>query len=221
MKTKILALAQIKGGCGKTTVSAHIAGHLCKNHSVVVIDGDFPQFSLTNWFNAGPEKENLILAQANNAEELLKAVDHYDGKVEYIVIDLAPRLADLTRAGIAVSDLTIVPVNTDLVEIWALNQTLVLMKEAKEKLPNFEYYVLNNKYRDSNPNHVDMRHAIPVQFAEYDCRLLDNTLDQRNTFSLAIGTGITSQEVRPRNKKAVTEMTALVNEIITKLENTQ
>ena len=220
MKTKILALAQIKGGCGKTTISAHLAGHLCKKHNVVVIDGDFPQFSLTNWFNAGPEKENLQLAQANNADELLKAVDYYDGKVDYIIIDLAPRLADLTRAGIAVSDLTIVPVNTDLVEIWALSQTLVLMKEAKEKLPNFEYYVLTNKFRETNPNHVDMRNAIPMQFAEYDCRLLDNTLGQRSTFPLAVGTGITSQEVKPRNYKAVKEMTALLDEIIIKLERT-
>lgn len=218
MKTKILALAQIKGGCGKTTISAHLAGHLCKKHNVVVIDGDFPQFSLTNWFNAGPEKENLQLAQANNADELLKAVDYYDGKVDYIIIDLAPRLADLTRAGVAVSDLTIVPVNTDLVEIWALSQTLVLMKEAKEKLPKFEYYVLTNKFKQSNPNHVDMRNAIPVQFAEYDCRLLDNSLGHRSTFPLAVGTGITSQEVKPRNYKAINEMKVLLNEIITKLE---
>lgn len=218
MKTKILALAQIKGGCGKTTVSAHLAGHLCKEHSVIVIDGDFPQFSITNWFNAGPAKQNLDLAQVNNADELLKAVDFYDGKVEYIILDLAPRLADLTRAGIAVSDLTVVPVNTDLVEIWALEQTLILMKEAKEKLPNFQYYVLTNKFRESNPNHVDMRNAIPVQFSEYDCRLLDNSLGLRSTFPLAVGTGITSQEVKPRNKKAVDEMTALLNEIVNKLE---
>lgn len=218
MKTKILALAQIKGGCGKTTVSAHLAGHLCKEHSVIVIDGDFPQFSITNWFNAGPAKQNLDLAQVNNADELLKAVDFYDGKVDYIILDLAPRLADLTRAGIAVSDLTVVPVNTDLVEIWALEQTLILMKEAKEKLPNFQYYVLTNKFRESNPNHVDMRNAIPVQFSEYDCRLLDNSLGLRSTFPLAVGTGITSQEVKPRNKKAVDEMTALLNEIVNKLE---
>lgn len=218
MKTKILALAQIKGGCGKTTVSAHLAGHLCKEHSLIVIDGDFPQFSITNWFNAGPAKQNLDLAQVNNADELLKAVDFYDGKVDYIILDLAPRLADLTRAGIAVSDLTVVPVNTDLVEIWALEQTLILMKEAKEKLPNFQYYVLTNKFRESNPNHVDMRNAIPVQFSEYDCRLLDNSLGLRSTFPLAVGTGITSQEVKPRNKKAVDEMTALLNEIVNKLE---
>lgn len=218
MKTKILALAQIKGGCGKSTVSIHLAGHLCKTNSVLVIDGDFPQLSLTNWFNAGPQKENLQLAQVNNAEELLKAIDYYDGKVDYIVIDLAPRLADLTRAGIAVSNLTVVPVNTDLVEIWALSQTLVLMKEAKEKLPDFEYYVLMNKFRDSNSNHVSMRNAIPVQFAEYGCRLLDSTLGNRSAFPLALGAGITSQEVKPRNKKAIDEMSALLDEIIIKLE---
>ncbi|MCK4090708.1 ParA family protein [Acinetobacter radioresistens] len=221
MKTKILALAQIKGGCGKTTISAHLAGHLCKTNTVAVIDSDVPQLSLTNWFNSGPEKENLTLAQVSNAEELLKAVDHFDGKVDYIVIDLAPRLADLTRAGIAVSDLTVVPVNTDLVEIWALKQTLVLMKEAKDKIPGFEYYVLANKFKETNSNHIEMRNAIPVQFKDYDCRLLDHSLGLRSTFPTAIGAGITSEEVKPRNKKAVDEMTALLDEIKIKLERTK
>ncbi|MDC5315969.1 ParA family protein [Acinetobacter baumannii] len=216
MGTKILSLAQLKGGCGKTTISSHVAGTLSgRGFKVAAIDGDDPQYSLTNWFNAGYEKPNLELAKVSNAAELIEAIKHYDNKVDYMVIDLAPRLKDITRAGIAVSDVTVVPVNTDLVEIWALNQTIELMNEAKEKIPGFKYYVMTNKYQAHNENHQAMRQGIADQF---DCELLENSLGLRKAFPDAVGHGVTISDLNPKTPKAITEMDALINEIISKLD---
>ncbi|MGK7251003.1 AAA family ATPase [Acinetobacter oleivorans] len=216
MGTKILSLAQLKGGCGKTTISSHVAGTLSgRGFKVAAIDGDDPQYSLTNWFNAGYEKPNLELAKVSNAEQLIQAINHYDGKVDYIVIDLAPRLKDITRAGIAVSDVTVVPVNTDLIEIWALNQTIELMTEAKEKIPNFRYFVMTNKYQAHNENHQAMRQGIADQF---NCELLENSLGQRKAFPDAVGHGVTISDLNPKTPKAIAEMDALINEIISKLD---
>lgn len=216
METKILSLAQLKGGSGKTTISSHIAGSLTKlGHKVVVIDSDSPQFSMTNWFNVGPEKPNLELAKVQDGNQLIEAVKYYDGKVDFIVIDLAPRLEELTRAGIALSDLTIVPVNTDMVEIWALEPTIELMNEAAEKIPNFQYFVLSNKYQPLDEDHQVMRAGIASQF---NCKLLDSTIGIRKAFPSAIGKGLTIGELPRKTPKAINEMNALVNEIITKLE---
>ncbi len=217
MSTKILSLAQIKGGCGKTTIASHVIGSLLKQEKTVVgIDADCPQYSLTDWFNSGYEKPNFDLVQAKNSDEMIKAIALYDGKVDYIVIDLAPRLADLTRAGIAVSDLTIIPVNTDLIEIRALKHTLSLMDEAKEKLPDFKYYVMTNKYAEHNENHRVMRDGILQQ---YKCPMLDASLGERTAFPRAVGMGLTIHDVTPKPVKAVNEMDNLITEIITKLEN--
>lgn len=215
--SKVISLAQIKGGCGKTTVSCHVAGILSKlGKSVAIIDADSPQFSLSNWYNIGPDKKGIELAQVETAEQLLQAVEYYDNKVDFIVIDLAPRLQGLTRAGVAVSDITIVPVNTDMVEIWALELTISLMREAQEKISNFKYYVLNNKFRPDNPNHQIMRTAIKEQYA---CKLLDNTLGGRTPITNAVGQGHIIHDLKPRNAKAIEEMEAVVSEIINKLEH--
>lgn len=216
MGTKILSLAQIKGGCGKTTISSHIIGTLLKqNKTVVAIDADCPQYSLTDWFDSGYEKPNLELAQVTGSEELIKAVEHYDGKVDYIVIDLAPRLADLTRAGIALSDLTVIPVNTDLIEIRALKHTISLMKEAEEKIKDFKYFVMTNKFADYNENHQAMRQGIMDQ---YKCPMLESALGNRKAFPDAVGLGLTIHDVSPKPYKAIREMDNLISEIITKLE---
>lgn len=217
MGTKILSLAQLKGGCGKTTISSHVAGTLsARGFKVAAVDGDDPQYSLTNWFNAGYEKPNLELAKVSNAEELIKAIEYFvKNDFDYIVIDLAPRLKDITRAGIALSDVTVVPVNTDLIEIWALNQTIELMQEAKEKIPGFKYYVMTNKYLAHNENHQAMRQGIVDQF---NCELLENSLGQRKAFPDAVGHGVTISDLNPKTPKAVQEMDALINEIISKLD---
>lgn len=219
MKTKVITLAQIKGGCGKTTISAHIIGALLKlDKTVAAIDADCPQYSLTDWFDTGYEKQNLQLAQVTNADELIKAVEHFDGKVDYIVTDLAPRLADLTRAGIAVSDLIIIPVNTDLIEIRALRLTIDLMDEAKQKIPDLQYFVMTNKFQDFNENHQAMRKGIADQ---YQCPMLERSLGLRKAFPDAVGAGLTIHDVTPKVYKAINEMNPLISEIITKLENPQ
>ena len=181
----------------------------------MAIDADNPQYSLTNWFNAGYEKPNLDLVQVTDAEQLIKAIEFYDGKVDYIVIDLAPRLKDLTRAGIALSDLTIVPVNTDLIEIWALKHTIELMNEAEQQIEGFKYFVMNNRYQSHNENHQIMRKGIEDQF---NCKLLENSLGQRKAFPDAVGHGVTISDLNPKTPKAIQEMNALISEIITKLE---
>lgn len=216
MVTKILNLAQIKGGCGKTTISSHVIGTLLKrNKTVLAIDADCPQYSLTDWYDSGYEKQNLELQQVTNADELMRVVDAYDGKVDYIVIDLAPRLADLTRAGIALSDLTVIPVNTDLIEIRALKHTICLMKEAEKEIPGFKYFVMANKFANHLETHKIMRQGIIDQF---ECPVLDSTLGLRKAFPEAVGMGLTIHDVKPTPTKAIQEMDALISEIITKLE---
>ncbi|RLL19037.1 ParA family protein [Acinetobacter chengduensis] len=214
--TKVITLAQIKGGCGKTTISAHIIGALLKaGKTVAAIDADSPQFSLSDWFDTGYEKQNLQLATAVRAEDLMAVIEHFDGKVDFIVTDLAPRLADMTRVGVAVSDLVIIPVNTDLIEIRALRLTLELMDEAKEKIPDLNYFVMTNKFQSHNDNHQVMRQGIADQ---YGCPMLESSLGMRKAYPDAVGAGVTIHDISPKVVKAVDEMNTLLDEIFSKLK---
>jgi len=216
MGTKILSLAQIKGGCGKTTIASHIAGTLSnRGHSVVVVDCDNPQYSLTNWYHTGEAKKNIELVKVNDADDILEAVKEHDGKVDFILIDLAPRLKDITRAAVAMSDLTVIPVNVDMVEIWALKHTLDLMVEVEKKIPDFKYFVMTNKYQSHNENQQQMRDSIQNYF---NCKLLDSTLGLRKAFPHALGHGVTVHDLNPKTPKAIEEMDGLVDEILTKME---
>ena len=157
----------------------------------------------------------LQLATAVRAEDLMAVIEHFDGKVDFIVTDLAPRLADMTRVGVAVSDLVIIPVNTDLIEIRALRLTLELMDEAKEKIPDLNYFVMTNKFQSHNDNHQVMRQGIADQ---YGCPMLESSLGMRKAYPDAVGAGVTIHDISPKVVKAVDEMNTLLDEIFSKLK---
>ena len=58
MLSKVITIAQQKGGTGKTTLSVHLALAFIKYHSlkVAIIDTD-PQGSLGKWFMIRTEKK--------------------------------------------------------------------------------------------------------------------------------------------------------------------
>ena len=60
MLSKVITIAQQKGGTGKTTLAVHLALAFIKyhNHKVAIIDTD-PQGSLGKWFVIRSEKNGL------------------------------------------------------------------------------------------------------------------------------------------------------------------
>jgi len=72
MLSKVITIAQQKGGTGKTTLAVHLALAFIKYHNlkIAIIDTD-PQGSLGQWFMIREEK-NQISHRARALKELLK-----------------------------------------------------------------------------------------------------------------------------------------------------
>ncbi|ENV88164.1 AAA family ATPase [Acinetobacter radioresistens] len=212
--TKFITLAQLKGGVGKSTLAVHIAGFLANNgHTVALLDSDSPQYTSTNWYNIGPEKTNIDLGQVSTAEELIAAVNHYEGKVDFVVTDLAPRLEEITKVGLAISDFAVVPVNMDLVEIWALDIMRGLLVKAAEDVPHFNYRVLANKFKTNDPDHQERYELIK---SEFGLELFETKIGQRKAVRQMLEQGKTVFE--SKNSIAKNEFMSLINEIKTILE---
>lgn len=115
MAGKIIAVAQQKGGAGKTTLAAHLA--VCFGVSdggnVALIDVD-PQGSIGNWLEArenilGEDQTGLEFRTASawgarrEAERLARNHDH-------VIVDTPPNAAQEALPTIAVASLVVVPV---------------------------------------------------------------------------------------------------------------
>jgi chromosome partitioning protein len=137
MTATIIAIAQRKGGAGKTTLAAHLAvTWAIEGRAVTLIDTD-PQASLARWY----ERREARLGRGSTGLEF-EAVGGWRARTEIsrraraadIVLVDSPASADHdTQSAIGASDLVLVPVQPSPVDVWASRLTLELAQ--RERVP--------------------------------------------------------------------------------------
>ena len=138
MLSKVITIAQQKGGTGKTTLAVHLALAFIKYHNlkVAIIDTD-PQGSLGKWFMIREEKklsnDNLTFKTASlwGAQYESKALkkDH-----DIVIIDTPPKIESDARPSIESADLVLIPVAASQVDFWATGAIVEIAKKANKKI---------------------------------------------------------------------------------------
>lgn len=131
--SKIIVVANAKGGVGKTTTSLYIAEllqqHLIKNHSnrnVELRDSD-PQGSATEWYQKIANEVDFSFSITNKRSMGLKN-DLY----EYIVIDTPPADVSIMESAIAIADLVIIPTAPSGLDLGRTFDVLDMIKNDKD-----------------------------------------------------------------------------------------
>ena len=138
MLSKVITIAQQKGGTGKTTLAVHLALGFIKYHKlkVAIIDTD-PQGSLGKWFMIRTEKENsndnltfktASLWGAQYESKILK-VDH-----DIVIIDTPPKIESDARPSIESADLVLIPMSASHVDFWATGAIVEIAKKANKNI---------------------------------------------------------------------------------------
>lgn len=202
--SKVITIAQQKGGAGKTTVAAHLAVALAqKGNRVAVLDID-PQGSLSHW-HAIREKRfgegyTGLTHMAVSGWRVASEVSRMKKTCDFIIIDSPPHTETEARTAIRAADLIIIPVQPSPTDLWATKPTLELAKA--EKVP---VRVLLNR--------VPANSKLAVKIAdELDC-LADTTLGNRVVFASSLLEGRAATEVDP-NSAAAAEIKSLVKEVL-------
>lgn len=119
-----IAVANIKGGVGKTTTAVYLAAAAAehRNGSVVLVDSD-RQASSAQWLDERPI-DGVTVVEAPSERTLTRAVSRTDGVV---VIDTPPGDHRLLEAAIASADTVVVPTRAGGVELSPALQTLDLI----------------------------------------------------------------------------------------------
>ena len=130
---QIIAVAQQKGGAGKTMIAAQFGAALAEQGRVALLDID-PQGSLTAWgrlregaAKANPALEVIAVSGWRLANELEKLKSSHD----YVLVDTPPVIDSDARRAIRGADLVLVPMNPAPPDLWAAEGTLKLAAEER------------------------------------------------------------------------------------------
>ena len=211
MLSKVITIAQQKGGTGKTTLAVHLALAFIKyhNHKVAIIDTD-PQGSLGKWFMIRSEKNGLNKNLTFKTASLWGA--QYESKIlkqdhDIVIIDTPPKIESDARPAIEASDLVLIPVAPSPVDFWATEAIIEIAKKAKRKVL-IQINRANHRSKLISKTHEYIK--------SINVKSTDTLIGHRQIFVSSMGEGKTVVE-KQRKSKAVEEIKSISNQILLEL----
>lgn len=188
----IIAVAQPKGGVGKTTLAVSVASELHRRgKAVALIDAD-PQRSACQWAAPGnlnfPVYEVALTGQNVNNwyRELIRVCANYS----YVVVDTAPSEHALS-ASTGVSSLVLVPCTPSGLDLEAMVRALEIIDTVRTRRRGLPSLILV-------PNRVDARTLEGRQLVEELTgfnEAVAPTIGDRSAFARAFSTGRSVTEI--------------------------
>jgi len=206
---KVIAVAQQKGGAGKTMLTAQLAVALAADRKVALLDID-PQGSLAIWGKlraAAARAGAPVAVHAVSGWRLGVELDKLKAVYDIVLIDTPPVIDTDARRAIRVSDLVLIPLNPSPPDLWAAEGTLKLAAEEKRKVA----LVFNRA-----PAASRLRRRMEAEIAARGLRLMTAALANRAAFANAFadGLGVTEASL---TSPAAEEIRVLANELIVTL----
>lgn len=204
-----IAVANQKGGTGKTTLAVNLAAGLHRRGTTVLLDAD-PQGSATNWARAGGADGDLPPVRGLVAAEVGSAIGDAAGSYRYVLVDCPPHLqSDTLRRVVEWVDLVLIPVQPSPLDLWASVDMAATVVGTRVRNPRLRAFMVLNQLDSRNALSGAMHQAL----AEFDVPALANGLTRRAAFRSAALEGRSVYGLGSRGASAVRDLEAIIKEI--------
>ena len=205
--SKVITIAQQKGGSGKTTIAANLATvfSLKNNLSTTLLDTD-PQGSLGKWFMTRKEKlkdKNTLQFKTASLWGAQYEAKTLKEKCDIVIIDTPPKIDADGRPAIEIADLVLIPISPSQVDFWATESIIELAKREKK-----EILILINR---ANAKSKLIKEAVKF-VKDMEVKKAKTILGNRQIFVSSMGLGLTVVE-KQRTGKGCLEMLSFAKEI--------
>lgn len=218
----IVLVGGIKGGSGKTTVATHLAIlRAADGADVLLVDADDQETATDFTVLRNQRREGdagytgIKLTGMAVRTELIRLRSKYDD----IIIDSGGRDTGSQRAGLTVADVALIPCLPRSFDIWTLDKTADLIRQMLPANPGLNVSVFLNR---TDPSGSDKEEATEALKGKEDVlTFLDTPVGARKAFSNAATAGLAVTEFKPKNEKAIAEITALYRCVFTTVRDSR
>jgi chromosome partitioning protein len=202
-----IAILNQKGGSGKTTLAIHLSRGLQREgQRVLLVDAD-PQGSARDWAAAHDDQPLAVvgLDRPSLDRDVKKIADGRD----YVIIDGAPALHEMTAAAIRCADVVLIPVQPSPLDVWAASELVELVKTRQSVTGGTPVaaLVISRAIRGTR-----VSRDIDAIVAEFGLPVLSERIHQRVAYSNSMAKGASVFD-SDEHHDAVEEMRAIVTAI--------
>lgn len=191
----VIAVAQRKGGAGKSTIAANLAAAFAEGGDrVALLDMD-PQRSLARWdeLRGRSPKARPLHFEAPSGWRVPSILDRLRREADVVLLDTAPHDDSDARTAIRAADLVLVPLQPSAADLWSMDATLDLAKKEGRPVS----LVLNRA-----PASGRLLDQVTGAIRERGLPLAGATLGNRTAFAQAFMAGLGAVEAAPKGVAA-------------------
>jgi chromosome partitioning protein len=130
----LIAVGNLKGGTGKSTIAVNLACALAADGAAVVLVDADAQGTVTDW-HAGTRLpvpvESLPLGGERDAQRWVARVIRLKAGADHVVVDLPPQVGSGIASALLIADLFVIPVTPSGVDLRATGKALDLLRRAR------------------------------------------------------------------------------------------
>lgn len=191
----VIAVAQRKGGAGKSTIAANLAAAYAEEGARVALLDIDPQRTLARWdeVRGRSAKARPLHFEAPTGWRLPSILDRLRRESDVVLLDTAPHDDSDARTAVRAADLVLVPLQPSAADLWSMDATLDLAKKEGRPVA----LALNRA-----PASGRLLDQVRAQIAERGLPLVGAVLGNRTAFAQAFMAGLGAVEAAPRGVAA-------------------
>jgi len=217
---KIIAVANSKGGVGKTTLCRNLA-LACKlnDETVLALDCD-PQKSMQNFFSQRAERLDAIDIDCDVKSEALnlkRYIQHKTESFDRVIVDVGGRDSGALRQVLLAAEAVIIPTTTGQESTDALEQMMEVLEDVRGVNESLQAFLLINMV----PSDVhDTTASVTAEglkelYENANTTVLNSQIKQRKAWLQSAYGGFAIWEI-PRGEKAAEEFNKVIDELVEK-----